>query len=66
MAAGEQFQVRVTVEPFLYAPVEQGQPVGTLRLYCDGQLLAERILNAGAYIPARERKGFLQKLLSPG
>lgn len=66
LAEGERLQVKVLAQPFVYAPVEQGQALGELRVYCDGQLLAQRTLTAADYIPAKEREGLFQKLLGSG
>lgn len=63
---GDDITYTITVQPFLYAPVNQGQPVGTARIYLNGTLVSTLELIAGGDVPLlheyEEKQGFLDWL----
>lgn len=63
---GEQLEMTVTAQPFVYAPVKKGQVLGSVRFSAAGEPLGETTLVAANDIPARkkERTGWLSRLLS--
>lgn len=63
MLSGETPELQVETEQFIYAPVAQGQALGTLRVYVGDRLISEQTVLAGAateQLP--EEPGFWDKV----
>ena len=57
----------IQVQPFLYAPISAGQPVGTVHISIEGERVTTLTLIAGQNVPLKhpyvEEKNFLEKLI---
>lgn len=67
VSAGSEIEYKVSVQPFLYAPVKAGQFVGETEIFLNGEKVATLTLVAQAEVPAKyeykEEKSFTQWLV---
>lgn len=63
MLPGETPELRLETNPFIYAPVEQGTPLGTLKVYVGDRLVGQTPVTAAETVERLpEEPGFWEKL----